>query len=73
MAASWKVTRQAPDQVDITTSNDPVTGTRIFIVTGNGQAGSVFIPDTVYHNTAAVKEALQTEANQRDVIAGLHG
>ena len=73
MAASWHVTRQAADQVSITSSGDPLTGVRIFILTGNGQAGSVFVPDTSYHNTAAVKEALQVEADQLDVIAGLHG
>lgn len=72
MAATWHVTRQNADQVDIAAGGNPITGTRIFIVTGNGQEGSVFIPDTVYHNTAAVREALQTEANQRDVVGGLH-
>lgn len=70
-AASWHVTRQNADQVDIR-NGDPVTGTRIFILTGNGQEGSVFVPDTMYHNTAAVKEALQIEANQRDTVADLH-
>lgn len=69
--ASWQVSRQAADQVDLQ-NGDPVTGVRIFFVTGVGNAGSVFIPDAQYHNTAAVKEALQVAANQMDAIGALH-
>ena len=72
MAATWQVTRQAADQVNITTSGDPITGVRVFYQTGQGNTGSVFIPDTQYHNTAAVKEALQAAANQADTIGALH-
>ena len=70
-AASWQVSRQAADQVDIA-NGDPVTGVRVFFVTGLGNAGSVFIPDAQYHNTAAVKEALQVQANQMDAVGTLH-
>lgn len=72
MAASWSVTRQAADQVNITNGGDPISGVRIFFTTGEGNTGSVFIPDTVYHHTAAVKEAIQAQANQMDAISALH-
>lgn len=71
MAATWEVTRQAADQVSIETNGDPVTGTRIFFSTGKGNAGSVFIPDATYHNTTAVKEAIQAQATQMDAISAL--
>lgn len=72
MAASWSVSRQAADQVNITGSGDPVTGVRIFFTTGEGNSGSVFVPDTVYHNTKAVREAIAVMADQMDAIGALH-
>lgn len=72
MAATWTVTRQAADQVSIQSNGDPVTGVRIFFTTGAGNEGSVFIADAQYHNTAAVKQAIQAQANQMDAISVLH-
>lgn len=71
MAATWSVNRQAADQIDLATSGDPVSGVRIFFTTGLGQTGSVFVPDTQYHNTGVVKEAIQLQADQMDRIAQL--
>lgn len=73
MAATWSVTRQAADQVNIEPNGDPVTGVRIFFTTGAGNQGSVFITDAAYHNTNAVKAAIQAQANQMDTVSALHG
>jgi hypothetical protein len=72
MAATWTVTRQAADQVNIESNGDPVTGTRIFFQTGLGNTGSVFVTDANYHNTAGVKSAIQAQANQMDAVSALH-
>lgn len=72
MAATWTVTRQAADQVSIESNGDPVTGVRIFFSTGLGNEGSVFITDAQYHNTNAVKQAIQAQATQMDAISALH-
>lgn len=72
MAASWSVTRQAADQVSLTNGNDPVTGVRIFFTTGEGNQGSVFIPDSLYHNVAGVRHAIQAQADQMDAVSALH-
>lgn len=70
MAASWTVTGDVPDQFSTTGSATPVLGHVISFQTGNGNAGSVFIPDNHY-NPAAVRAAVQAKADLTDQINAL--
>lgn len=70
MASSWAVTGDTPDQVWFTAGN-PVTGHLITFVTGQGNRGSVQVPDDHY-TAAQVKSIIQAKANVVDSVGGLH-
>lgn len=67
--ASWRVTKDQPDQVWFVNSAD-VTGHLISFVTGNGHAGSVQVPDTEY-TVPRVKAIVQAKANIVDEVGSL--
>jgi hypothetical protein len=69
--SGWTVTAQVTDQVINTNAGQTVVGTYIYIVTGDGQEGSVFVPDTIYHDKAKVTAMLRTKAVQLDTVAKL--
>lgn len=71
MAANsgWSVTGQMTDQVILTDAGQPVTGTYVYILTSEGQSGSVFVPDNIYPNHAKVRQMLQVKADQLDTTA----
>lgn len=69
--ATWEVTSQVTDQVIITDAGQPVTGAIVYITTGEGQSGSVFVPDNIYPNATKVKAMLRAKAQQLDQIAAL--
>ena len=46
--SGWKVTAQLTDQVETTTAGNTVIGTRVYFITGNGNEGSVFVPNQHY-------------------------
>lgn len=70
MASSWQVTGDSPDQVWFVAGQD-VTGHLITFITGNGNRGSVQVPDDQY-TTARVKSIIQAKADVVDSINGLH-
>lgn len=71
MAASWRVTGDQGGQFKWSPAGNPVEGHNIEFVTGNNNAGTVFVPDQHY-NPASVKVLIQAEANTVDEIAALH-
>ena len=66
---SYTITRQATDQYDFTVPGNPVIGTQVYFTTGEGNTGSVFIPQAQYKETvihslvAAYAKALDTVGN----------
>jgi hypothetical protein len=44
---SYTVTSQAVDQYDFSAPGNPVLGTVVYFVTGNGHQGSVFVPQAL--------------------------
>ncbi len=70
MAASWKITGQAPDQFEFDGAGNPVTGFRVSFLTGAGNKGSVFIPETHY-SAAAARTMVTALANKMDEVGSL--
>lgn len=70
MAASWQIAGDVPDQVNFSGAT-PVTGHLITFITGNGNRGSVFVPDDQY-NPTRVKAIVQAKANVVDQVNALH-
>lgn len=68
---SWSVTGQVTGQIVTTDSGQVVEGVAVYFVTGDGNSGSVFVPQAHYHNTAKVKELIRAEARQIDAIGSL--
>lgn len=64
MAASWMVTGQLDGQIQVSNAGSVITGTLIYIQTGEGNQASVFIPSTRY----SVKEARLVCQAKADVI-----
>lgn len=70
MASTWTVTGDLPDQFSTTGASTPVIGHVISFITGEGHRGSIFVSNDQY-TTAAVKPALQAQANTVDAINSL--
>lgn len=70
MAATWHVTGQAADQYEVDGAGNPVTGYRVSFLTGEGNRGSVFVPNDHYKE-ATVKTLIQAAANTMDGIGSL--
>lgn len=70
MAATWTVTGDAPDQFSPDNTTNPKLGHVISFITGNGNRGSVFVPNDHY-NEAAVRAIIQPQADEADKIAVL--
>ena len=70
MSATWVVTSDTPDQFSTTGTPAPVIGHQITFITGNGNRGSVFVPNDHY-NEAAVRALIQPQADEADKIAVL--
>lgn len=70
MAVSWQVTGDAPDQV-VFRGATPQTGHEITFVTGQGNRGSVFVPDDQY-TPAQVKKIVAAKAAVVDEVNALH-
>lgn len=70
MSATWTVTGDSPDQFSTTGTPTPVLGHVISFVTGNGNRGSVFVPNDHY-NESAVRAIIQPQADETDKIAVL--
>jgi len=72
MASTYTVTRQAPDQYDFSAPGDPVIGTVVYFVTGDGNQGSVFVPNSQYR-VATVRTMVAAKAKLIDEVAAIEG
>lgn len=65
--ASWAVTGQVTDQVRVTDAGQTIEGVQVYFTTGEGQTGSVFVPDTQY-TEAKVRQMIEARANRLDAV-----
>lgn len=66
---SWEVTSQANEQ-QIDATGNLVTGKNVtFTIMPTGYTGTLFIPDVIYANTDAAREAIQREV---DAVVAVH-
>lgn len=68
--ASWTVTGQVTDQVRVTDAGQTIEGAQVYFTTGEGQTGSVFVPDTQY-TEAKVRQMIEHRAAQLDAVFNL--
>ena len=68
---AWRVTSQAHDQVIVTQAGQSITGTYVYFLTGEGNEGSVFVPDPIY-NEETVKAMVHDRAAKVDRVGRLH-
>lgn len=68
--SGWTVTAQVTDQIVNTNAGQTVVGAYVYFITGDGNEGSVFIPDTHY-NAATVKAAVEAKAALLDEVGRL--
>lgn len=70
MATTWDVTGDTPETYDFSNNGNPVIGHQITFITGNGNRGSVFVPNDHY-NVASVKVMVHAQAVIADEVAAL--
>lgn len=71
MAGSgWTVTTQLDNQIENTNAGQTILGKRVFFITGDGNEGSVFVPDTIY-DANTVKERVRKQARLLDEVGRL--
>lgn len=68
--AYWQVTAQTPNQIQVTSAGQVVNGTEVYFSTGDGNTGSVFVPDDHY-NEKTVRDMVQARADIIDAVGGL--
>ena len=68
--ATWVITGQATDQVINTPSNQTVVGVTVYFLTGDGNEGSVFIPNNLY-NPTNVHKRVHEKAMTLDAVGAL--
>jgi hypothetical protein len=68
--SSWTVTSQQTGQTINDDAGNTVVGTYVFFTTGQGNKGSVFIPDAKY-GTKYVAEQVRERANLIDAVGNL--
>lgn len=71
-STTYTVTRQVPDTYDFTVPGDPVLGVQVYFNTGEGNTGSVFVPQSKY-NGDNVRKMVAAKAKLIDDIGGIHG
>lgn len=67
---AYTVIRQVPDTYDFTVPGDPVLGVQVYFTTGNGNTGSVFVPEAKY-TAANVSNMIGAKAKLIDEIGAL--
>jgi hypothetical protein len=70
MSTTWRVTADVPDQYSFDGGGSPVLGHQVSFITGEGNRGTVFVPNDHY-NPAAVKVLVNGHAVTVDSVAGL--
>lgn len=68
-SSGWTITGQVEGN-QVTAQGRVISGTTVYLVTGNGDAGSVFVPEAQY-NVEAVTAAVAARAAQLDAIHNL--
>jgi len=71
-AGSYTVTSQATDQYDFTAPGNPVLGTIVYFTTGEGNSGSVFVPQARY-TAANVHKLVAGAAKSLDEVGAITG
>lgn len=66
---TWTVTGQTPETVFDNAGNQTTGKNVSFTIQPSGYTGSVFVPDVLYNNVAAVQERIQTEV---DAVMAIH-
>jgi hypothetical protein len=67
---TWQVTSQLTDQQTINGAGNVITGVRVYFITGQGNEGVVFVPDTIY-NTKSAREMIAANARTLDDVGNL--
>lgn len=68
--AGYQVTRQIPDQFQLNGTGPPVVGIVVEFLTGDGNRGTVFVPDDQY-GADSVRQAVAAKAALVDQIGAL--
>lgn len=68
--SGWTITSQLADQFENTNAGQTVLGVRVYFITGNGNEGSVFVPDNLY-TTKNVQERVRKRAQLIDEVGEL--
>lgn len=68
--AGYQVTSQVTDQIITTDAGQTVTGTYVYFVTGEGQSGSVFVPDAHY-TAGKVRQMVAAKAALLDEVGNI--
>jgi hypothetical protein len=71
MAVAWRVTGQLDNQYSNDGSGTPVLGHVVSFLTGNGDRGSVFLPEDRFNETN-VRTAITAKAAIIDAVAKAH-
>jgi hypothetical protein len=66
------VTSQSPDQYDFTNPGNPVLGTVVYFTTGEGNSGSVFVPQSRY-SVKTVHQMVSAHARTLDEVGAVNG
>ena len=66
--SGWVITGQLANQIRNTPTSGTVEGTYIYFVTGDSNAGVVFVPDAVYPHKKRVREMIHAQATLMDEI-----
>jgi hypothetical protein len=71
-AGTYTVTSQVPDTYDFTAPGNPVLGTQVYFTTGEGNRGSVFVPQARY-TINTVKTLVGAAAKDLDAVGSISG
>jgi hypothetical protein len=69
---TYTITRQATDQYNFDTPGNPVLGTQVYFTTGEGNQGSVFIPQAQYKETV-IHTMVASYAKALDTVGKMTG
>lgn len=69
---TYQVVRQAPDQYDPNNPGNPVVGVIVYFMTGEGNEGSIFVPQTRY-TVKNVHQMVAAQAKIADEVGRIEG
>lgn len=68
--SGWTVVSQVTDQIINTNAGQSVVGTYVYFITGDGNEGTVFVPD-VHYNAKTVATMIEAKADVLDEVGRL--